>query len=183
DPQVEVSVSTNPQFAEFQSRPNPNYTDLAAAMQLAGSILPADTRRHIVIVSDGRANLGDAIAEARLLHAEGVRVDAVALSVPVGSESRVDRLDAPGTINQGEQARAQAVIVSNVATTATVRWYVDRSLLSTAQVDLAAGETSLSQTFKPAGTGFHSLRIAIDPVLDTYAENNVGEALIQVVGP
>jgi len=183
DPQLEVNVGTDPQFPEFESRPNANYTDLASALQLAGSILPSDTRRHIVIVSDGRANLGDAIAEARLLHAEGVRVDAVALLVPVGSEARVDRLDAPGTINQGEQAHAQAVVVSSVATTATVRWYIDRSLLSTAQVDLAAGETSLSQTFKPAGTGFHSVRITIDPVLDTYAENNVGEALIQVVGP
>ena len=183
DPQVEVNVGTNAQFAEFESRPNANYTDLASALQLAGSILPSDTRRHIVIVSDGRANLGDAIAEARLLHAEGVRVDAVALSVPVGSEARVDRLDAPSTINQGEQAAAQAVIVSNVATTATVRWYVDRTLVSTAQVDLVNGETSLSQTFKPSATGFHSLRIAIDPVLDTYAENNVGEALVQVVGP
>jgi hypothetical protein len=183
DPQLEVNVGTDPQFAEFESRPNANYTDLASALQLAGSILPSDTRRHIVIVSDGRANLGDAIAEARLLHAEGVRVDAVALSVPVGSEARVDRLDAPGTITQGEQAHAQAVVVSNVATTATVRWYVDRTLLSTAQVDLVAGETALSQTFKPAGTGFHSVRVTIDPVLDTYAENNVGESLIQVVGP
>ncbi|TMF07694.1 MAG: VWA domain-containing protein [Chloroflexi bacterium] len=183
DPQVEVNVGTDPQFAEFESRPNANYTDLASALQLAGSILPSDTRRHIVIVSDGRANLGDAIAEARLLHAEGVRVDAVALAVPVGSEARVDRLDAPRTINQGEQASAQAVIVSNVATTATARWYVDRTLVGTAQVDLVNGETTLAQTFKPTGTGFHSVRMTIDPVLDTYAENNVGEALVQVVGP
>ncbi len=183
DPQVEVNVSSDPQFAEFQSRPNPNYTDLASALQLAGSILPSDTRRHIVIVSDGRGNLGDAVAEARLLHAAGVRVDAVALSVPVGAEARVDRLDAPATINQGQQAAAQAVIVSNTATAATVRWYLDRTLLTTSQVDLAAGETTLSQTVKPATTGFHTVRITIDPVLDTYAENNVGEALIQVVGP
>src|SRR5437660_2177962 len=175
DPQLEVNVGTDPQFPEFESRPNANYTDLASALQLAGSILPSDTRRHIVIVSDGRANLGDAIAEARLLHAEGVRVDAVALLVPVGSEARVDRLDAPGTINQGEQAHAQAVIVSNVATTATARWYVDRTQLDTAQVDLVNGETTLAQTFKPTGTGFHSVRMTIDPVLDTYAENNVGE--------
>ena len=183
DPQVEVNMGSDPQFAEFESRPNANYTDLASALQLAGSIMPSDTRRHIVIVSDGRANLGDAIAEARLLHAEGVRVDAVALAVPVGSEARVDRLDAPSTINQGEQASAQAVIVSNSQTSATVRWYADRTLVNTAQVDLANGETSLSQTFKPTGAGFHSLRITIDPVLDTYAENNVGEALVQVVGP
>src|SRR5207244_12489876 len=56
-------------------------------------------------------------------------------------------------------------------------------LLCTAQSYPASRETSLAQTFKPAGTWFHSGRITIDPVLDTYAENNVGEALIQVVGP
>ena len=183
DPQVEVSVSTNPQFGEFQSRPNPNYTDLASAMQLAGSILPADSRRHVVIVSDGRANLGDAIAEARLLHAEGVRVDAVALSVPVGAEAYLDRLGMPGTMNEGQQASAQVVIVSNAATSATVRWYLDRTLLTTSQVDLANGETTLTQAVKPAGAGFHNVQVTIDPVLDTYAENNVGEALVQVVGP
>ena len=183
DPQVEVNVSTNPQFADFQSQPNANYTNLASALQLAGSILPGDTRRHIVIVSDGRANLGDAIAEARLLHAEGVRVDAVAVDVPVGAEARVDRLNAPGTINQGQQANAQAVVVSNTPTRATVRWYLDNTLLDSSQADLAAGETALSHTVKPPTTGFHSLRVTIDPVLDTYAENNVGEALVQVVGP
>ena len=183
DPQVEVNVGTDPQFGDFQSRPSPNYTDLASALQLAGSILPGDTRRHIVIVSDGRANLGDAIAEARLLKAEGVRVDAVALSVPVGAEARVDRLDVPGTINLGEQAPAQAVIVSNTPTSATVRWYLDRTLLNTTHVELAAGETTLSQTVKPGATGFHSVRVTIDPALDTYAENNIGEALLQVVGP
>ncbi|HEY0829753.1 MAG TPA: VWA domain-containing protein [Candidatus Dormibacteraeota bacterium] len=183
DPQVEVNVSTNPQFAQFQSRPNPNYTDLASAMQLAGSILPFDTRRHIVIVSDGRANLGDAIAEARLLHAEGVRVDAVALSVPVGAEAYVDRLALPSTVNEGQQASAQALIVSDTSTQATVRWYLDQSLLTTSQVDLTNGETTLTQVVKPAGAGFHKVRVTIDPVLDTYAENNVGEALVQVVGP
>src|SRR5437773_9967659 len=165
DPQLEVNVSTGAQFADFQSSPNANYADLATALQLAGSILPVETRRHILIVSDGRANLGDAIAEARLLHAEGVRVDAVALSVPVGSEARVDRLDAPRTINQGEQASAQAVIVSNVATTATARWYVDRTLVGTAQVDLANRETTLAQPFKPPGTGLHSARTTIAPGL------------------
>lgn len=183
DPQVEVNIGTNPQFAEFQSRPNANYTDIASSLRLAGSILPTDTRRHVVIVSDGRANLGDAIAEARLLHAEGVRVDTVALNVPVGAEAYVDRLSAPNALNQGEQATAQAAIVSNVDTPATVRWYLDRNLLTTSQVDLKSGETTLTQAVKPVETGFHSVQVTIDPVRDTFAENNVGEALIRVVGP
>jgi uncharacterized membrane protein len=183
DPQVEVNISKDPQFGEFQSQPNPHYTDIAAALQLGGSILPDDSRRHIVLISDGRANLGDAVGEARLLRAEGVRVDTVALPVPLGAEAYVDRLDAPRTLTQGQQADAQALIVSNTATPATVRWYLDRTLVNTVQLSLPVGETTIKQTVKPAEPGFHAVRIVIDPVRDTYAENNLGEALIQVVGP
>jgi uncharacterized membrane protein len=183
DPQVEVNISKDPQFGEFQSQPNPHYTDIAAALQLGGSILPDDSRRHIVLISDGRANLGDAVGEARLLRAEGVRVDTVALPVPLGAEAYVDRLDAPRTLTQGQQADAQALIVSNTATPATVRWYLDRTLVNTVQLNLPVGETTVKQTVKPAEPGFHAVRIVIDPVRDTYAENNLGEALIQVVGP
>jgi len=183
DPQVEVNISKDPQFGEFQSQPNPHYTDLAAALQLGGSILPDDSRRHIVVISDGRANLGDAVGEARLLRAEGIRVDTVALPVPIGAEAYVDRLDAPRTLTQGEQADARALIVSNTATHTTVRWYLDRTLVNTTALDLAAGETTLRQTVKPTEPGFHAVRIVIDPVRDTYAENNLGESLIQVVGP
>src|SRR5437016_1394762 len=183
DSQVEVNISKDPQFGEFQSQPNPHYTDLAAALRLGGSILPDDSRKHIVVVSDGRANLGDAVSEARLLRAEGVRVDTVALPVPIGAEAYVDRLDAPRTLTQGQQANGQALIVTNTATHATVRWYLDRTLVNTIQRDLPVGETILKQTVTPAEPGFHAVRVVMDAVLDTYAENNLGEALIQVVGP
>jgi uncharacterized membrane protein len=183
DPQVEVNASSNPQFSTFQGQTNPHYTDVASALQLAGSILPAGTRRHIVLVSDGRGNLGDAVAQARLLRAAGMRVDTVAIDVPLGAEVLVDRLDAPRSLAVGERADVKGIIVSTTDTPATVRWYLDRTLINTAQISLTPGETTVSQTVQPAQPGFHSVRMVIDPVIDTYAENNVGEALIQVVGP
>ena len=183
DSQVEVNISKDPQFGEFQSQPNPHYTDLAAALQLGGSVLPDDSRKHIVVISDGRANLGDAVSEARLLRAEGVRVDTFALPVPVGTEAYIDRLDAPRTQTQGQQTNAQALVVTNTATHVTVRWYLDRTLVNTVQLDLPVGETILKQTVTPAEPGFHAVRVVMDAVRDTYAENNLGEALIQVVGP
>ncbi len=183
DPQVEINASSNPQFGSFQGQPNPHYTDVASALQLAGSILPATTRRHIVLVSDGRGNLGDAVGEARLLQAEGVRVDTVAINVPVGAEVLVDHLDAPRSLATGEKADVKAVIVSNTDTPATVRWYLDHTLINTVQLSLTSGEATITQTVQPSQPGFHSVRVVIDPVIDTYSENNVGEALIQVVGP
>ncbi|HEY0831877.1 MAG TPA: VWA domain-containing protein [Candidatus Dormibacteraeota bacterium] len=183
DAQVEMNAGTDPQFSSFQNQPNPHYTDVASALQLAGSVLPGDTRRHVVLVSDGRANLGDAVAEARLLRAEGVRVDTIAVNVPVGPEVLVDRLDAPRSIAAGERADAGAVIVSNTNTAATVRWYLDHTLVNTVQMQLSPGETTVSQVVQPAQPGFHSIQVVVDPTVDTYAENNVGEALVQVVGP
>ncbi|HEY5034978.1 MAG TPA: VWA domain-containing protein [Candidatus Dormibacteraeota bacterium] len=183
DPLVELNVSTDPQLSGLQSQPNPHYTDIASALQLAGSIMPSDTRRHVVLVSDGRGNLGDAIGEARLLQAEGVRVDAVAINVPAGAEVLIDRVDAPRSPAVGQRADITAVIASNVDTAATVRWYLDHTLINTVRLQLHAGDTTVTQTVQPTQTGFHSVRAVIDPIVDTYAENNVGEALIQVVGP
>ena len=183
DPLVELNATTDPQLSALQSQPNPHYTDIASALQLAGSILPSDTRRHVVLVSDGRGNLGDAIGEARLLQAEGVRVDAVAINVPVGAEVLIDRVDAPRSLAVGQRADVTAVIASNVDTAATVRWYLDHTLINTIRLQLHPGDTTLTQTVQPTQTGFHSVRAVIDPIVDSYAENNVGEALIQVVGP
>jgi len=88
----------------------------------------------------------------------------VALPVPLGAEVYVDRLDAPNTLTQGQQADAQALIVSNTTTHATARWYLDRTLISTAPLDLTPGETTIKQTVKPSQPGFHAVRVVIDPV-------------------
>jgi hypothetical protein len=183
DPQLEAAASTNPQFGEFQSQPNPHYTDVAAALRLAGSLLPGDSRRHIVLISDGRSNLGDPVGQARLLRAEGVRVDVLPLKVPIGAEAFVDHLEAPRTLRQGEQAQVRALLISNTATPATARWYLDRTLIASLELSLESGETTITQTVTPTQPGFHTVRLVIDPVKDTYAENNLGEALIQVLGP
>ncbi len=183
DPQLETSISTNPQFSEFQSQPNPNYTDIAAALRLSGSLLPLDSRRHIVLVSDGRANLGDAVSEARLLRAEGIRVDTVPLRISTGVEVYVDRVDAPRSLQQGEQAQVRATLIANTTTPTVARWYLDRTLIATATLALQPGETTISQVVAPSQPGFHAVRVVIDPARDTYAENNLGEALIQVLGP
>ncbi|MEA2668740.1 MAG: hypothetical protein QOJ33_1674, partial [Chloroflexota bacterium] len=183
DPLVELDVTNDPQLSALQSQPNPHYTDIASALQLAGSILPGDTRRHVVLVSDGRGNLGDAIGEARLLQAEGVRVDAVAVNVPTGAEVLIDRVDAPRSLAVGQRADVTAVLATNVDTAATVRWYLDKTLINTVHLQLHAGDVTVTQTVQPTQAGFHSVRAVIDPIVDTYAENNVGEALIQVVGP
>ncbi|TMD47451.1 MAG: VWA domain-containing protein, partial [Chloroflexi bacterium] len=76
---VEQSVKSQVNFNQFQSTPDTNYTDLAAGLRLAAAILPGDSQRRIVLLSDGQQNLGDTLQEAQLLQQEGIRLDIVPL--------------------------------------------------------------------------------------------------------
>jgi uncharacterized membrane protein len=179
---VEVPPDQAPAFTDFATRPNPNYTSIESALRLAGSLILGDTRRHVVVVSDGRQNLGDAVTQARLLRSQGVRVDALPVQVGTGPEVRVEAVRAPAAVPRGSRAQARVVLDSNVETPAQLRVYLDRALVYDAPVAVTVGETEVSVTLPPAEPGFHSIRAVLDPVRDTFAENNVGEALIQVLG-
>jgi uncharacterized membrane protein len=179
---VEVPPDRSPAFTDFATHPNPNYTSVESALRLAGSLILGDTRRHVVVVSDGRQNLGDAVTQARLLHSQGVRVDALPVQVPTGPEVRVEAVRAPAAVPRGGRAQARVVLDSNVETPAQLRVYLDRALIYDAPVAVTVGETEVSVTLPPAEPGFHSIRAVLDPARDTFAENNVGEALMQVLG-
>jgi von Willebrand factor type A domain len=76
---VEQTVRTQVNFSQFESTPDTNYTDLAAGLRLAAAILPQDSQKRIVLLSDGQQNLEDALQEAQLLRQEGIRLDVVPL--------------------------------------------------------------------------------------------------------
>ena len=144
--------------------------------------MPSDTRRHVVLISDGRQNVGDAVAQSRLLRSQGARVDVLPLTVRAGPEVRIDALDAPAAIPAGARAHVRVVIVSNTGTTGTLRVTDDGVAVDTRTLAIPVGETDVDLTLAPAQPGFHRVRAALDPVADTLPQNNVGEALVEVLG-
>jgi len=170
-------------FSAFATQPNPGYTDLDAGLRLAGSMLPSTTLHHVVVATDGEQNLGNAVAEARTLRSEGTRVDVLPVEVAVGPEVRIDSVEAPSTLPAGASTAIQVQVNSNVTTTATLVVSVDQTPVSTQKVNVSEGETAVPVTLPPATSGFHTVTAQIDPAQDTYAENNIGEAVIQVTGP
>ena len=127
DALVEDPPEHHLEFEGFDTSPGANFTDIESALRLAGSMAQTGTRRHVVVVSDGRQNVGDAVGEARVLRSEGVRVDVLPLRVPLGPDVRVDSVEVPPTVPPGSRAQATAVLVSNETTTARVVWSLDNS--------------------------------------------------------
>lgn len=180
---VEQSVRNQIDFSQFQSTPDTSYTDLAAGLRLAAAILPTDSERRIVLLTDGQQNLGDALQEAQLLQQEGIRLDVVPLPTFSGPETRIDQLSAPTELRTNERFLLHATLYSSVAQQVTLRLYLDQTLLLQQTLRLVVGEQDISLSVMAPPAGFHTFRITLDAPFDTISQNNEAAAFVNVQGP
>ena len=180
---VEQSVSVTPDFSQFQTTPDTNYTDLAAGMRLAAAILPNDSERRIVLLSDGQQNLEDALQEAQLLRQQGIRVDVVPLPEFTSAEARVDGLDAPNSLRVNERFVLHARLFTTTAQNVTLRLYLDNTLLLQQKKQLVIGEQDVTFNLPAPPPGFHSYRLIMDAPFDSISQNNEASAFVNVQGP
>ena len=178
-----VVTAANSAFSGFATQPNANATDMEGALRLGASLLPGDTRKHIVILSDGRQNTGDVLTEVALLRQAGIRVDVLPVNVPTGPEVLVASLRGPTSVPPGSSFAVRAIISSNVATAARVTISDDGTVVVTRQLTLAPGDNEVDATLAPASPGMHDIRVNVTPALDTFEQNNSSDTLVQVLGP
>jgi len=169
-------------FSDFGTQPNENYTNFEDALRLGSSLLPADTAGHLLLLSDGRQNLGDGIAQARALRQNGIRLDAMAINVPSGPEVQLDSVKAPSTIPAGAAARIEVHIRSNIETQGGLRVFMDREPVHSSPIAIQKGDTQASVTLPAGAAGFHSIHAELDSRQDGISLNNSGEALLRVLG-
>jgi Mg-chelatase subunit ChlD len=166
-----------------RSDPGGGRTDLGAALRLGLAVLPADTARRMVVVSDGRANLGRLDRQAELAAASGVPVDVVPLAASSSAEEvLVARLEAPANTRVGQRFDLVAVVRASAAGQARMQIYDDRAVVLDRDVDLAAGENRVSAPVTVAAPGFRRFRAVITPARDGRRENNQASAYSLVAG-
>src|SRR5947209_4726524 len=180
---VEQAVQRQIDFSHYESTPDTNYTDLAAGLRLAAAILPTDSLRRIVLLSDGQQNLEDAVQEAQLLQQEGIRLDIVPLPVVHGPEARIDGLDAPAELHTNERFLLHLRLFSTVAQPATLRLYRDQTLLLQVPTHLVVGTQEMSLSLLAPTPGFHTFRVTLEAAQDTVLANNEAVAFVNVQGP
>ncbi|NOX30291.1 MAG: VWA domain-containing protein, partial [Actinobacteria bacterium] len=122
---------------------DPGQTDLAAALRLAGAVTPDDARRRIVVVSDGRSTVGDAAREASLLAERGIELDYVTLIPEIGSDASVLSVQAPRNAEIGQVISFSTTLSSSHAQPALVSLRRDGEIVSTVDVLLNAGTTTV----------------------------------------
>lgn len=184
DALVDRPVTPDRAPPDLTSAPSTTYSNLADALRLGLAVAPGDTARRLVLLSDGRENLGSAEWAARLAGANGVAVDVVPLPTTSGPEVWVESLRAPSPVRENERVALQLGISSSVDTTATLLISIDGTPRSAEEVRLVRGTNSYVQTLPPATRGFHtySAQVVAPSGTDTRSENNRYSAFSLVLG-
>ena len=163
--------------------PRSDATDLAAGLRLGADLLPAAYRPREVLLSDGQETNGDAVAAARSLHARGVEVDVVPLPAAGGPEALVETVTAPSVVNEGERFSIGVRLVTNVATDARLRVFVNAEPLAEQAVSLSPGSTDLTFGAQAPQAGLLDVHATLEADQDTLAQNNEARAVVEVQGP
>ena len=182
DALVEQPVAGLSGFAGFQSVVDRGATDLEAGLNLAGALFPVGYRKRVVLLTDGQQNVGDASGAARLLRDEGARLDVVPLVPSTGAEALVEGVDAPPSLRRGARVPLTVHLRSTVTQAAALSIYDGSRLVQSLPVTLSAGTSQVDVSLPALGSGFHGLRVVLQPTIDTVAENNEGDAYTRVLG-
>jgi Mg-chelatase subunit ChlD len=169
---------------ELTSVPVTTRTDIAGAVQLGLALFPDEGAKRLVLLSDGRENLGEGLAQAELAAAQGVELSFVALGTP-GAEDEVlvETLDAPADARQGQGFDLTVVAHSSLQTGASLRVFEGGQLIHSQTVRLQPGANRYLVPVAPSQTGFRRFRAQIVPDVDTRLQNNEANAFTVVHGP
>lgn len=193
-PPVDADV---PAPARLESLVDPEYTDVAAAVERAQSLFPHDAARRIVLVTDGNENAGNVYREARAAADAGVSIDVAPVFLTPRSDVAVEKIDAPGAARSGQPFDIRVVLRNDGADAADdgptvagslriVRKAGEREeIVADQHVELGPGKKvfRIPETIDRADFYTYEARfVADDPTAEATPQNNAASAFVGVRG-
>jgi uncharacterized membrane protein len=165
----------------IESPLDPEYTNLAGAMQMALALFPHDAAKRVVIVSDGNQNLGDGISQARLLIEKGVSIDVVPVQLQVRGEVAVEKITMPPDVRRGQPFDLRVVLNHTARPRSTrpvkgklriIRKQGEREMtLAEQDVSLPPGKQVLSVREEIVQPDFYTYEARFEPAPDSPADD------------
>ncbi len=180
---IERAPSDSQQLVRLTLAPPSSYTDIERALRLALAVFPSETRKRIVLLSDGGENRGRALDAANVARAAGVPVETVSLIGPPPSDDvALEALEAPANARVNQPLRLVAQARASRKTTARLRILLDRLPVLDTTVELAPGLNRLPVTVPAPPPGFHAWEARLEAADDGVAANNVAFGFSSVRG-
>lgn len=173
---VEQNPSKEPYFLQPQGYVDDSATDIANVLKLSSAILPEDTKKRIVLLSDGEETMEEAMIQAKLLKEQNIVVDAYTLQKEASEEVQLAELNVSEFLNKNVQYDIEVKIDSSVNTSSNLKLYKGNQLIINQSVDVQKGENRLVFSDMSDMGGAITYKAEIEPQTDTILENNTAYA-------
>jgi len=191
--QVERLPGSAQMLGTISNIPPGTQTNIADAIQLGLTMLPAEAQRRLVLLSDGGENSGDAQAAARLAAAQGVPIDVIPLNgVADGLDAQISGLELPATAGEGQQLRLVVDLESRGpggSLPTEARLQVEQRFTLTSSetlvdqpVELTGEPQRFTVTLPPPTADFNRYVVRLLAPGDIRQENNLVEGFTLVQG-
>ncbi|GAK49020.1 hypothetical protein U14_00238 [Candidatus Moduliflexus flocculans] len=179
-PSLELSLRNPFEFSDMQSDINPNFTNLADALQLAIGQFPSVGEKKIVLFTDGNENIGEAKQRAALAASLGVQI----WPVPVeswfgGHEVFVSDVAAPAAVPLETPYEISVEATSSHETEGELILLKNDALISSETVRLHAGKNRFVVTDQLQESGLYLYKAILNCPDDLIFQNNEGMAFVK----
>jgi len=147
-------------------------TNLAQALQLGLATAPPGQANRFVLLTDGRQNMGNAIAVAQAAKDAGADIYYVPAPLTFPQEVVVESMVLPQEVKFGEPFQAKVVAWSQAEAQGRLSLYRNGEFLGSQVVRLAPGKNVYTYRQSLEQSGIHVYQAALDVEGDTIEENN-----------
>ncbi|MEW8955713.1 VWA domain-containing protein, partial [Clostridium sp.] len=178
--QIENFISKEPSFKKIEGNILGSYTNIEGAINSAVSLFPNDSKKRLVILSDGEENKGLGQRTIDTLKEQGIEVKVVKSEKNLGKEVAVEGLSIPEKLNMGQEFDVVININSTTTNKSKLHLYNGREKIGEESVDLQSGDNRFVFKDKATSGGFKSYKVVLDPEEDNERRNNEAVAFVNV---
>jgi len=184
DPRIEMPLSADGRFSGFTAAIDGEASNLSAALDAAGDLIPAERSGRVLVLSDGRATGLDARAASRRLTARGIPVDVRYLGrEEAAMDVAVTSLVVPPTVAAREPFLLTATLRATAPAKPTLTLFRNGKPIARTTRELGTGATVLTFRDLVESSGLAAYELRSDTPDDGVGENDFGRAVVRVEGP
>lgn len=193
-PPFDESIQLEPVVESLLDRES---TNLAGALKLAQASFPEDSAKRIVVISDGRQNIGDALDQARSVADAGIGIDVQPVLYGSRSDVLVDKIDRPPDVRRSQPFDLRVVLNNTTEPAEGSSGVIPGKLIISRRTDDQPQVLSEQHIELPPGKKVYTIREKIDdpnfyayearfvpddPAADSMLENNRATTFTYVRG-
>ncbi len=176
---IEKNISKDGDISTFTSVVDPNYTNIAGAIQMAVALLPDYKVRRIVLISDGNENIGNALKECKVASSKGIKIFTLPYPYRKSKDVYVANLTAPLNVPLYAPLVLKARIESTENTEGILNIFKGKNLIGRERVNIKRGTNVFLIPLKAEESGSFVYTVTVEAKDDSTSQNNSFSTIVQ----